>query len=162
MSGRRSNAAVAAARLLADKGTPRDVRMVAASCLVQIGETGRNLHALAMDARLRKLSRELRAMADGIDDLLGVTNRDNDEHHEGSVWEGLRLPQRRRLAAAVAHIKRTGTLNRSDIMGFGKVSVPQAANDIVEIRRRLPGLMSLARRIPLALANGGMRALSFV
>lgn len=138
---RRNNAAAAAARLLADKSTPKDVRMVAASCLVQIGTTGRHLNALAMDARLRKLARELRAMADGIDDLLGVTNRNNDEHPEGSIWDGLRVAQRQRLAAAVAHIKRTGSLNRSDIMEFGKVSVPQAASDIAEIRRRLPGLM---------------------
>lgn len=67
-----SNAATHAARILkqGDKW-PKEVRIVAASALVQIGATGRHLNALAMNAHLRWLARDLRALADGIDALLG-------------------------------------------------------------------------------------------
>lgn len=60
-------------------------------------------------------------------------------------WAGLRPAVRRRLAEAVALIRRTGTLQRADIMAIGEVSEAQATADIKQIMARLPDLMSLNR-----------------
>ena len=56
-------------------------------------------------------------------------------------WHGLRIQVRQRLAAAVAHLRETGSLRRADIMRIGEVSVPQASADINLIKARMPNLM---------------------
>lgn len=57
------------------------------------------------------------------------------------IWHGLRIQVRQRLAKAVEHLHKTGSLRRSDIQRFGEVSIPQATADINEIKKRMPGLM---------------------
>lgn len=58
-----------------------------------------------------------------------------------SPWTGLRPAVRLRLATAVDHVRRTGTLRRADIMAAGEVSEVQATADIAMIRARMPGLI---------------------
>lgn len=60
---------------------------------------------------------------------------------DAEAWAGLRLPARTRLAAVAAHVIKTGTLQRSDIVAIGEVSVPQASLDIRAILKRAPELM---------------------
>lgn len=54
---------------------------------------------------------------------------------------GLRLPVRRRIAETLAFAAREGRVNRRDICAFGEISMQQAAKDLAEIRRRLPGAL---------------------
>lgn len=57
------------------------------------------------------------------------------------IWQGLRIQVRQRLAKAVDHLLKTGTLRRADLQRFGEISIPQASADMNEIKRRMPGLM---------------------
>ena len=61
---------------------------------------------------------------------------------DAEAWKGLRLAARTRLATVVAHVIKTGTLQRSDIVTIGEVSVPQASLDIRAILTRAPELMT--------------------
>lgn len=70
---------------------------------------------------------------DDVDDRLAALARD-----DAPEWKGLKLPARIRLAKACQHLRKTGELNRSDIIRIGEVSRPQAALDLREIRRRAP------------------------
>ena len=56
-------------------------------------------------------------------------------------WQGLRLPVRLRVTAAIASLRATGTLRRADIERIGEVTERTAATDITEIRKRCPGLV---------------------
>lgn len=72
-------------------------------------------------------------------------------------WNGLRLAARQRMAHAVATLRRHGSLNRADIIAYGKVSKVQATMDLNTIRERLPGLMRydtvLKRYVPTSPAE---------
>lgn len=57
-------------------------------------------------------------------------------------FSGLRIQVRQRLHATIRHLKKTGALNRSDIMRIGEVSGQQASADINLIKQRFPGLMT--------------------
>jgi hypothetical protein len=57
-----------------------------------------------------------------------------------TIWRGLKLAQRTRIAAAMKHLLSTGTLNRADIQRIGEVSVPQASIDISVIQKRTSAL----------------------
>ena len=62
-------------------------------------------------------------------------------------FDVLKLPQRTRLLAAVAHLQSTGRLNRSDICRIGEVSIAQAAIDLRTINRLMPYLMSYDKSV---------------
>lgn len=56
-------------------------------------------------------------------------------------FEGLRKPQRERIAHAIGLLIERGYLNRGDIVRHGEVSVPQASADIAAIKSLAPTLM---------------------
>lgn len=60
--------------------------------------------------------------------------------YDHPAWGGLKLAARERLAKATWRLWLVDRLNRSDLCAIGEVSIPQAANDIREMRRRLPHL----------------------
>lgn len=66
---------------------------------------------------------------------------------------GLRLSVRERLARAINHAQKTGTLNRADICRIGEVSVPQASADIREIMARFPRLLAYDKSAKVYLAR---------
>ncbi len=81
--------------------------------------------------------------------LDGLNNRFN------LIWQGLRAPQRRRIADAIQTLIDCGTLSRNDIAASGECSVDTATRDIAEIKKRAPGIMhyDLSRKCFVATEN---------
>jgi len=79
---------------------------------------------------------------------------EGDNGDGSGTWAGLRPGVRVRLAKAVEHLMRTGSLNRADIVRIGEVTYAQASHDLSQIKARCPDLMrydvSSKRYVPLS------------